>query len=72
MPFVGEMPLDPAVSEGGDVGTPVAMANPNSVIGKRFREVAEYTFDQLELLKSNDGGMINYDLNWNEIEIEAS
>jgi ATP-binding protein involved in chromosome partitioning len=72
LPFLGEMPLDPAVSEGGDIGTPVTMANPNSVISKRFSEVAEYTMNQLELLKSKEGGMLNFDLHWNDLELEES
>ncbi|MDG5774955.1 Mrp/NBP35 family ATP-binding protein [Haloarculaceae archaeon H-GB2-1] len=39
MPFLGEIPLDPAVREGGDAGEPI-VRDPESETGEAFREFA--------------------------------
>ncbi len=38
--YLGELPIDLATREGGDAGMPIVMAQPDSVIGKRFMELA--------------------------------
>jgi ATP-binding protein involved in chromosome partitioning len=40
-PLVARIPLEPAVSEGGDTGTPVVLSAPGSPAGRAFRELAE-------------------------------
>jgi ATP-binding protein involved in chromosome partitioning len=40
VPFLGEIPLDPRVREGGDLGAPVA-AEPESALSQPFRELAD-------------------------------
>jgi ATP-binding protein involved in chromosome partitioning len=40
-PLLGQIPLDPAVREWGDAGTPVVQAAPESPIARAFHEVAE-------------------------------
>ncbi len=40
VPFLGEVPLELAVREGGDVGEPVVVAAPDSHAGRALREVA--------------------------------
>jgi ATP-binding protein involved in chromosome partitioning len=40
-PLLGQIPLVPAVREWGDAGTPLVEAQPGSVAGKAFVEVAE-------------------------------
>ncbi|HNV85385.1 MAG TPA: Mrp/NBP35 family ATP-binding protein [Candidatus Omnitrophota bacterium] len=40
LPFLGEIPLDPIVREGGDLGEPVVSANPDSEIARRFLHIA--------------------------------
>jgi len=41
VPFLGKVPLDPAVREGGDSGRPVVAANPDSPQAKRFVDIAQ-------------------------------
>ncbi len=39
-PFLGEIPIDPAVAEAGDAGTPLVARNADSETTKAFRDVA--------------------------------
>jgi ATP-binding protein involved in chromosome partitioning len=39
-PFLGEIPIDPSVRVGGDVGTPVVISHPDSAVAKSFRSAA--------------------------------
>lgn len=41
VPFIGAIPIDPAVRQGGDEGKPVVLTNPDSPVSKALREVAE-------------------------------
>jgi len=41
VPFLGRIPLDPAIREGGDAGTPLVVAAPESPQTQAFRAVAE-------------------------------
>jgi ATP-binding protein involved in chromosome partitioning len=45
MPFLGELPLDPAVREGGDAGEPVVLAEGDT--GDAFRSFVERTADNV-------------------------
>src|SRR4051794_15029376 len=46
-PLVASIPLEPAVSEGGDDGTPVAWARPDSPAGQAFTDLATRITDDL-------------------------
>lgn len=39
--FIGAIPMDPSVREGGDRGTPVVISNPDSAVAQALRTVAE-------------------------------
>jgi len=41
VPYLGTIPLDPGVREGGDRGTPVVISQPNSAAAKALRVLAE-------------------------------
>lgn len=41
VPLLGKIPLDPAIVEGGDSGTPIAAAEPDGPHGEAFRAIAE-------------------------------
>jgi ATP-binding protein involved in chromosome partitioning len=41
VPFIGAIPMDPAVREGGDKGIPVIVSHPDSPVAKALRSVAE-------------------------------
>lgn len=40
VPFLGEIPLDPALRRGGDVGRPILIEQPDSPVAAIFRQVA--------------------------------
>jgi ATP-binding protein involved in chromosome partitioning len=40
-PFIGAIPLDPAVREGGDIGMPIVVSKPESPVAKALIAVAE-------------------------------
>ena len=40
VPFLGCIPIDPAIRQGGDAGTPIVIADPSSAQSKVFREMA--------------------------------
>jgi ATP-binding protein involved in chromosome partitioning len=41
IPFLGRVPIDPAIRDGGDSGNPIVMANPASPQSAAFREIAQ-------------------------------
>lgn len=41
VPFIGAIPIDPAVREGGDRGKPVVLARPDSPVARAFKHIAE-------------------------------
>ncbi len=41
IPFLGSIPLDAAIAEGGDAGTPIVVAQPQGAHSAAFRRVAE-------------------------------
>ena len=40
VPFLGRIPIDQAIRQGGDMGTPIVVADPSSPQAKVFREIA--------------------------------
>lgn len=40
VPFLGRIPIDPAICRGGDMGTPIVVADPSSPQAKVFGEIA--------------------------------
>jgi ATP-binding protein involved in chromosome partitioning len=47
VPFLGEIPLEPAIVEGGDEGTPIVITAPESVTANAFGHIAERVAVQL-------------------------
>lgn len=41
VPFLGALPLDPRIRHGGDVGTPIVVAEPDSVYAEIFRAIGQ-------------------------------
>ena len=41
VPFIGAIPLDPAVRQGGDAGSPVVVSQPDSPVAQALKAVAE-------------------------------
>ncbi len=53
--IIAEIPIEPAVREGGDEGKPVTFTNPNSESAKRFREAAASIWATIEEINANGG-----------------
>jgi ATP-binding protein involved in chromosome partitioning len=51
-PLLGQIPLDPAVREWADAGTPVVQAAPDSDVASVFREVAERVADRCSVVNA--------------------
>lgn len=41
VPFIGSIPIDPSVREGGDNGKPVVLSNPDSAVAKALKSIAD-------------------------------
>jgi len=50
VPFLGEIPIDPAIREGGDHGVPLVVGHPDSPQTEAFRRVAGELARQLSIL----------------------
>jgi ATP-binding protein involved in chromosome partitioning len=49
IPYLGEIPITPALREGGDSGVPILVQEPNSFVSKRFLEIAARLAGQLSI-----------------------
>jgi ATP-binding protein involved in chromosome partitioning len=47
VPFLGEIPIDPAIREGGDHGLPILVSNPASPQAEIFRRIARNLAGQI-------------------------
>ena len=53
VPFLGEVPLDVALREGGDAGKPIMAADPNSSVAQAFAQIAERVAAQVSIANLN-------------------
>lgn len=51
VPFLGRVPLDPAVREGGDTGRPVLLSEPASEASQSFRNIAQALAARVSVLQ---------------------
>ena len=49
VPFLGEIPIEEAVREGGDLGKPIVLAEPESASARAFYRLAEQVVEQVNL-----------------------
>ncbi|HEY7167075.1 MAG TPA: Mrp/NBP35 family ATP-binding protein [Candidatus Binatia bacterium] len=49
VPFLGEIPITPALREGGDKGVPILVQDPGSVVSKSFLQIAARLAGQLSI-----------------------
>jgi ATP-binding protein involved in chromosome partitioning len=47
VPFLGNIPIDPAIREGGDSGHPIVVANPASPQAAAFKQIAQKLVNEL-------------------------
>lgn len=48
VPFLGRIPIDPAIRDGGDTGHPIVVADPDSPQAVAFRDIAKKLMDELK------------------------
>ncbi|MEK7294814.1 MAG: P-loop NTPase [Nitrospirota bacterium] len=68
MPFLGAIPIDPAIRAGGDEGMPIVVADPDSPQTKSFKDIAAKIVSELKQQESGSasGGGIASLLNKNQ------
>ncbi len=52
IPFLGHIPIDPAIRAGGDTGMPIVVADPASPQAKAFREIADALIHRITTLSA--------------------
>ncbi len=64
VPFLGAIPMDPAVRVGGDSGTPIVVSNPDSPVAQAFIRLAEQLAAQLSIqaMKGSSAGPVDIKL----------
>lgn len=60
-PLLGQIPVDPAIREWGDAGTPVVQAAPESGVAKAFAAVAERLLGRVSAHDLARGGTLKID-----------
>ena len=58
VPFLGSIPMDPSIREGGDEGTPIVLSHPESSASLAFKEILESMMAQVEMGQSTDAPII--------------
>jgi ATP-binding protein involved in chromosome partitioning len=58
VPFLGEVPLNTLIREGGDSGKPIVATNPESPVSKAFVEIAEKVAAQVSIANLNNANQI--------------
>jgi ATP-binding protein involved in chromosome partitioning len=59
VPFLGKIPIDPRVREGGDSGKPVIVAHPDSPVAQALREIAGQLAARLSVAALMQGGELS-------------
>jgi ATP-binding protein involved in chromosome partitioning len=54
VPFLGRIPIDPAIRAGGDIGRPIMVADPESPQAAAFRQIADRVAEAV--VRRSDGG----------------
>jgi ATP-binding protein involved in chromosome partitioning len=49
LPFLGQIPIDQDVREGGDMGTPVVVREPDGIAAQAFQHVARATVASVDI-----------------------
>jgi ATP-binding protein involved in chromosome partitioning len=54
VPFLGGIPLDLGIREGGDAGTPIIVGDTSSPVAKAFTEIADNVAKQVDVINSSN------------------
>ena len=71
VPLLGKIPLEPAVADCRDLGTPAVLRYPNSESGKAFVSIAEKTIQAIAQLEhASKNAMHNFRFRFEELPVE--
>ncbi len=62
--FLGEVPIDPRVAEGGDRGRPIVVDHPESDTAKAFSDIAQEVADRVEKLAKPSISILDANITW--------
>jgi ATP-binding protein involved in chromosome partitioning len=62
--FLGELPIDPRVAEGGDKGRPIVIHAPDSETAKRFQELSGVVARKLAVLAAQTPSLADGNITW--------
>lgn len=61
VPFIGHIPMEPSVRQGGDTGKPVVVSNPDSTAARALRHVAEDLASKISVAAIRNSNLISMD-----------
>ena len=64
VPFLGEVPIDTRIVEGGDAGEPILITAPDSVAARAFAELAGKVARQLVMLADRQPAVADTNITW--------
>jgi ATP-binding protein involved in chromosome partitioning len=64
VPFLGEVPIDPRIVEGGDAGVPIVSQAPNTEAAKAFYELAGTVARRLAVLADRKPAIADANITW--------
>ena len=62
VPFIGSIPMDPTVREGGDSGAPIVVSAPNSLVAKTLISIAENVAAKVSVAALSNDNVIPIDM----------
>ena len=62
--FLGEIPIDPRIVEGGDAGQPIIVGAPDSIAAKAFTELAGSVVRKLAVLAESTPPIADANISW--------
>lgn len=72
VPLIGKVPLEPAVADCGDGGTPAVLSNPNSESAKVFMQVADAMVRTISVFDHEDEGTLkSYNYEFDQLPVET-
>jgi ATP-binding protein involved in chromosome partitioning len=64
IPFLGEIPIDPRIVEGGDTGNPIVVQAPDSDVAKLFKELGGAVARRLSVLADRTPAIADSNITW--------
>ena len=62
VPFIGSIPMDPTVRQGGDSGVPIVVSTPNSVVAKTLISIAKNVAAKVSVAALSNDNVIPIDM----------